>query len=166
MAYQLNFEGKALDAYNAMVAERIATAMKEGNLARDDLTVRMLRPEDLGLSNPEFTFSITAAQWNTSQISTTVSNNRWIGINGIILEETATPSAGTQLKFKLAGRDARYWQIQGINTTQNSTLFFQDPLTVDANTNITMDIYGKTTDTDYRLVLLGVVVEKKGILTM
>lgn len=163
--YQFQLTGEALNSYYDMVEKLKQKAMKEGRLSPNDIVVRPLRPEDVGLSNPEWTFNLASANaWATNMLNTTISNNRWIGINGFLVEESGA-QAGTQVKLKVMGIDRRYWTIQGVNMLQDSTIFFLDPLTVDENTNITMDIYGTDIDADFRLVVLGVVVEKKGILT-
>jgi len=165
MAYYFSLEGPAMQAYREMLADLKAKAMQELRVSEDEITVRMLRPEDLGLANPEWTFNLAAADaWNTSMVTTTIGDNRFVGINGILVEESGA-QAGLQLKVVRMGQTKRYWHIQGANTLESPTIFFDDPIIIDQNTPLVIDIYATAVDADFRLCFLGAVAEKKGILT-
>jgi len=164
MAYYFKLEGKALEAYNAMVAKLEEKAMRELKLSRDEIVIRPLRPEDLGLTTPEWTFNIASSgAWNTMIDNKTIADNRFVGINGVLIEESGE-MAVTQLKITRMGQDKRFWQIQGINYLEDSCIFFNDPITVDQNTTLTIKGYARATDSDFQCVFLGAVAEKKGVL--
>lgn len=159
-----NLDGEALKAHLAMLDNLLTKASAELNIARDDLVVRSLRPEDLGLSTPEWTFNISSsANWNTMVSATTISDNRYIGINGIYYA-MSTAQAVSQIKITRGGTVARYWQIQGINFNQNPVAYFLDPFTAQKNTTLTIQGYGVSTGAAEKIIFIGLVVEKKGIL--
>jgi len=162
--YYKKLEGPALEAYRAMVAKLKEKAMKELKLGPDEIVIRPLRPEDIGLSTPEWTFNLSSSgAWNTVIDNKTISDNRFVGINGVLVEESGE-MAGTQVKITRMGQDVRYWQIQGANMTEDSTLYFDDPVTIDQNTTLTVQIYARSTDSDFQLCFLGAVAEKRGVL--
>lgn len=161
MVYYEKLEGVALDAYRAMLSKLREKAMTELKLNYDQVVTRMLRPEDLGLSTPVWTFSVSSG-WNTI-IDHTIGDNRFVGIYGILLGESGT-SVVTQLKVSRAGEDVRYWQIQDVNFLESPQIYFDDPVTIDQNTVLTIRAYATGTDTDWRCSFLGVVAEKKGLL--
>ncbi|MCD6240466.1 hypothetical protein J7K27_02935 [Candidatus Bathyarchaeota archaeon] len=163
MAYYFKLEGPALAALTAVTKEikRIATAQLK--VSEDEIVTRPLRPEDLGLSNPVWTFNISSANaWNTL-ISHTIPSDRFISINGILYQVSGT-AVLTQLRITRAGQKKRYWQIQGAEYTENQTMFFDDPVIVEQNTPITIEGYATATSSDEKLCFLGVVAERKGIL--
>ena len=163
MALYEKLAGPALEAYRKMAAKLFRKAMKELKLSRDQLTFRMLRPEDLGLSTPVWTFNISSANaWNTI-IDTTIADCRFVGIHGVLIGESGT-SVVTQLKVTRMGEDVRYWQIQDVNFLESPVVYFDDPITVDQNTSITIKAYATATDSDWRCSFLGIVVEKRGLL--
>lgn len=163
MAYLFKLDGKALEAYHAMVAKLKEKAMRELKLPEKEIVVRPLRPEDLGLSTAEWTFSLTSGAWATAIDNATIADNRFVGINGVLLEESGE-SAGTQIKITRMGQDVRYWQIQGVNYLEDACIFFDDPITIDQNTTVTVKIYARATDADFQCCFLGAVAEKRGVL--
>jgi hypothetical protein len=146
-----------------MVAKLQERAMKELKLPPAEIVVRPLRPEDLGLSTAEWTFSLTSGAWATAVNNVSIGDNRFIGINGILVEESGE-MAGTQIKITREGQDVRYWHIQGVNYLQDSMIFFDDPVTMGQNTALTIKIYARATDTDFQCCFLGAVAEKRGVL--
>ena len=162
--FYTKLEGPALQAYNQMVDRLYQRAMEELKVSKESLVMRQLRPEDLGLSTPEWTFNIaSSAAWNTMIDAASISNNRFVGIHGISYPVSAT-QAVSQLKITVKGNTARYWQVQGINNFQDPAFYFDDPFTVDQNTTITVTGYGVSTGSTEKIMLLGQVVEKDGIL--
>jgi len=158
-------EGTAMEAYRAMIGTLKKKAMQELKLPEGEIIVRSLRPEDLGLTNPDWTFTITANSWNLLAPNYTVADNRFVGVNAVFVAESGE-QAVTQLKVTSMGKDKRYWQIQGANFLQDQTEYFDDPITVDQNTPITIMGYAPsgTSDTAFRCIFLGAVAEKKGVL--
>lgn len=152
-------EGPALEAYNAAVQVIRQRAMKELNLSPDQVIVRPMRPDDLGLT-AEWTWATgTSAVWATYINAATVADNRFMAIYGIC---DATGYA-SQLKINRGGSDARIWNIQAINNFTDNIGFVDDPVTLDQNTQVTVQGYA-TTDGTTKLILVGVVAERRGII--
>lgn len=160
MTYYYYFKGVPLAVYSKLVQELKRRAMSE--LPEEDIIIRPLRPEDLGLATPEWDFNIVTTVWNT-MINTTIADLTWIGIYGILYANSDTQSV-TQLKVWSMGNVERYWHIQACNYTENSTFFFDDPVMVDQNTSILMEGYGVANNANEKICFLGVVIEKKGML--
>ena len=157
-------EGPALEAYRLAVNKAFERAMQELKLSKDQLIVRMLRPEDVDLSTPEWTFNLASADtWNTNMVNSTIVDGRYVVIAGIMVGESGA-QASTQLRITSAGQKVRYWQPQNINYTQDNMMWFTDPIITGQNENLVIDIYATVTDSDHQLQLLGCVVERKGLL--
>lgn len=152
-------EGPPLEAYNQAVQIIKQRAIKELNLDPDQIIVRPIRPDDLGLT-AEWTWATgTSAAWATYINAATVADNRFIAIYG------AGDALGyvSQLKINRGGSDARIWNIQAINNFTNNIGYFDDPVTLDQNTQVTITGWA-TTDGTSKLILIGVVAERRGII--
>jgi len=164
MAYYFKLEGNALAAYNKMVHVLIDKAMRELKLPREEVVVRPLRPEDVGLTTPVWTFNVASANaWNIMINEKIINDNRFVGINGVLYGESGT-GAVTQLEITRQGEIKRYWQVQDVNFLEDAAVFFDDPVTVDQNTTITVKGYATAIEADLRLSFLGAVAEKRGLL--
>lgn len=151
---------------DALAAFQLATKMikdKARVSLGTDFEVRDLRPQDLTLSNPDFTYSITSgAAYNTMINNGTIDSNRWIAIYGVRYAQ-ATPLI-SQLKITTGGALKMDRNIQYIPSTQDKTLYF-DPILIEQNQNLLVEGYNNTastTNTAEKLVFIGVVAEKKG----
>jgi len=154
MAFYEKLEGPALVAYTKTLNIVKTRAIQE----------RMLRPEDLGLSTPVWTFNISSANaWNTIIDNAQIADSRFVGIYGLLLGESGT-SVVTQLKVTRMGEVVRYWQIQDVNFLESPVIYFDDPITIDQNTTIKIEAYADATDSEWRATFLGVVAEKRGLL--
>jgi len=163
MAYYFKLEGPALAALTTLTKEVKRIATTQLKVSENEIVTRPLRPEDLGLTNPVWTFNITSANaWNTL-INYTVKSDRFIAINGVLYQISGTPVI-TQLRITRAGQKKRYWHIQGIEYTENQAMFFDDPVIIEQNTPITIEGYATGTSSDEKLCFFGVVAERKGIL--
>lgn len=161
-AIYLKLEGPPLDAQKKMIENLKRRAMKMLNLPASEIVMRALRPTDLDLSTPEWSFNITSGQWNT-MVNITVADNRFIGINGIVYLETSSQSI-SELKITRMGKVAKYLNIEGIILCENPYQFIDDPVIVDQNTNITIEGYGIGTNATEKMGFLGAVAEKRGLL--
>ncbi len=133
-------------------------AMKELNLGEENLTVRGLRPEDLGLTGSSWTFNITSANaWNNI-ISGSAGDNRYIAITGL----SYTGSAITQVRMVLGGRTSEIWSIEHIPSLENPIFIDLTPTIIKQNQRIDIDVYATAAGTE-SLVFQGIVVEKKGL---
>jgi hypothetical protein len=161
MAIYEKLEGPAMQAYREMYSNLKSRAVSQLKLPEEEVIMRALRPEDVGLSDPVFTFSVSSG-WNTI-IDTDIADSRFVGIHGILIGESGT-SVVTQIKVTRMGQTKRYWHVQDVNFLESPVIYFDDPIIVDQNTKLTIEAYATGSDTDLRLTFLGAVAEKKGLL--
>jgi len=162
MAFYPELKGPSLEAYKNMVNVLRTRAMKELNLAAEDVVIRPLRFEDIGGANPEWTFNCTAADaWNTV-VDTTIDDNRFVGICGVYHNEALTDIH--QIKITRKGTTARFWDVIDIRNWQHKTGWSDEPVTIDQNTKLTIEFWvtAASTLTDFKFI--GAVAEKRGIL--
>ncbi|KKM97080.1 hypothetical protein LCGC14_1171710 [marine sediment metagenome] len=161
-------EGTPLSAYAKMVQELRKRAETELQIRPDQIVVRDLRPEDIGLTQGRFTSTMTTAgAWNKITNTYTVIDNRFIGISGVFYAKATGTQAASQLRVNRASSTARYWNIQGINITENAQRFFDDPVITGQNQILTIEAFVPTnanTSKAEDIILMGAVAERKGIL--
>ncbi len=158
MLYQ-KLEGPPLEAYNRATQIIKAKAMEELNLPENQIIVRPMRPDDLGLT-AEWTWNTGTSAADATYINAaTVADNRFMAIYGVQDAE----GFASQLKINRGGSDARIWNIQAINNFINNIGYFDDPVTLEQNTSVTITGFATTNDANYELVLIGVVAERRGI---
>lgn len=163
MSFYPEFKGIALMAYNEMVEEMFRKAEVELKLNRTELVLRPIRPEDVGLTTPEwyFLFNGGSAAWNTI-ISVTIADNRYVGLNGVYHNEAITDAS--QVKVTRAGSVIRYWPTHQITQWKHLTGWVDDPFIVGQNTILTIEAWSRTASTTVDFGFIGAVVEKKGLL--
>jgi hypothetical protein len=157
--------GTALHARNEAKKKNINSAVTELKIPENELIVRQLRPEDIGLSPTiagEWTFSLSAGN-NTIVDSKNIADNRFVSIYGVRIAQSAA-QVSVQAKITRENQDKRFWPLQGVSLTRDSTFYYDDPVTIRQNTPITIVVSANGTNTAEKLVFLGDVVERKGIL--
>ena len=155
--------GNPLDAYNRMVAKLYDKAKDELGLSEEELVLRPLRPEDIGLTIPVWKFTdMSANAWGKVIDNKAIADARFVGICGIFHNETYDKVS--QIRIKRMASDVRYWDPMPVLKFEHQTGWADDPVTVDQNTTITVEMYTRTTSTMYEFAFMGAVVEKKGLL--
>ncbi len=155
--------GVALDAYNKCCTELLRRAQEQLGLPREEIVLRDLRSDDLGVTG-KWKFSCTStAGWNTLIDTYTIIDNRFVCISGIFTEESA-PVVHT-LKITRAGSVARWWNVQRVGLQDDNELHIDDPIIVDQNQTITVEGYNGLTTTNpaEEIGLIGCVAEKRGM---
>ena len=161
--FYTKLEGPALEAYRGLREELLKRAIQELSLPASEIIFRDLRPEDIGLTTSEFTYSLTSAAAFNNLINTyTMADNRFIGVLGVRYPMSSS-QAVSQLKIKRAQSDARVWQIQGLNFLENAQQFVDDPVIISQNEQLTITGFCPTTNAAEKLVLLGLVAERRGL---
>ncbi len=138
--------------------EMIAMAEQQLGLSRDQLTVRSLRPNDLGLGS---IWSVNLANinaWNTV-INTTVADNRFICLKSISYSGTAAEAVRVTAGASVAA-EFNIEQIPGITTTHTASI---PNVVAEQNQNIRVEVYASAVSATDNLILSGVVVEKRGM---
>lgn len=153
-------KGESLAAFKDGISRLKAKAQTTlGN----DYELRDLRAEDLGATTPVFTHSITTTTgWNSIYNNNTITTNRWCMVNGIKYAQS-TPLI-TQLRVTAGGSIKMNRNIENVAADFMKSLYF-DPFLVEQNQTLLIEAYNSTTTTNTaeRLVFLGVVAEKKGM---
>ena len=138
--------------------QMIAMAEQQLGLPRSELTVRSLRPDDLGLGSTWSMNLAVANAWNTV-INTTVADNRFICLKSVSYSGTAaesvrvTAGASTVAEFNIE-------HIPGITTTHTASI---PEVIVEQNQNITICVYASAVSATDNLILSGSVVERAGM---
>ena len=137
----------------------VALAEQQLGLSRDQLTIRSLRPDDLGLGSVWSMNLATANAWNTT-VNTTVADNRFICLKSVSYSGTAAEAVRVNVG---ASRVAEFniQQIPGITTTHTATI---RDIIAEQNTPIRIQVYASAISATDTLILSGTVVEKRGIL--
>ena len=131
-------------------------AMKELGLPESEIVLRSLRPEDIGLSTPEWTDTAGSNAW-ADYVDTTVGDQKFILINGV----QKTTAFMSQVRITREGKVAAIWNIQQAAKLRDKTLFFE-PVLVDQNALIHIEHYGLSASTE-KLILFGAVAEPRGL---
>jgi len=165
MTYYEKLEGPAMEAWRKSLSAIKQRAMTELKVGEEGIIVRQLRPDDIGASSNSSTFNVSSAGWNTIINAAQIANNRFVSINGVLVAESGT-SVVSMLRVTRMGQVVRYWNVQDINFLQSPIIYFDDPITVDQNTSLTIEAYGMATDSSWRCNFLGNVAERKGLLVV
>ncbi len=156
-------KGVPLDAYNKCCNEILRRAQEQLGLPREEIILRDLRSDDLGITGKWY-FSVTSTLgWNTLVNTQTIADNRFICISGIFTEES-TPTIHT-IKITRAGSVARWWNVQRVGLQDDNELHVDDPIIVDQNQTITIEGYNGlvATTTTEEIGFIGCVAEKRGL---
>lgn len=172
MAWYPTLQGPALDAYRKMIAKLKAKATKELNLSETEVVVRDLRPEDLGASSADFYVGTKATDWLELVSNQTIGDNRFVGINGIQIQDTTSTNdlgvelepAISQIKITRKGSVAAYWVVKPVWSFESRVGYTDNPITIDQNTTVTIEAWARTASSLKGFTLLGAVVEKRGLL--
>ena len=165
MTFYQELRGRPLDAFGKTEDKLLAKGTAQLGLARPDLIVRPLMAEDLDAAIDSFNFSISTTNGlNTLVNNQTITDNRFVSINGICYPES-TPLIDW-IRVTRSGSVARLWPIEHIPAQDDSTMWVDDPITVDQNTTITIEAFNDTTTTNAteNLIFIGLVVEKRGMI--
>ena len=173
MTFYSELKGTPLDARNKCCNEVLRRAQQQLGLPREEIILRPLRPEDIGIRIdgnlvPKFKFSLTnTLDWNTLITTETIADNRFVCISGVFTEHD-TPTRIHQIKITRAGSDARIWNVQRVAVQDDKQMFVDDPIIIDQNTQLTITAYnGLLTTTSAstweEFGFIGCVAEKRGM---
>jgi len=139
-------------------SQMIAMAEQQLGLSRDQLSVRSLRPNDLGLGSTWSVNLASANAWNTV-INASVPSGRFVCLKSVSYSGTAAEAirvnagASTVLETNIE-------MIPGITTTHTASI---PDVIVQQNQNITVQVYASAVSATDNLILSGVVVEQRGM---
>ena len=157
-------KGVPLDAYNKCCNEILSRAQLQLGLPREEIILRDLRSDDVGVTG-KWKFAVaTSLGWNALVDTYTIADNRFICISGIFTEES-TPAIHT-IRITRAGSVARWWNVQRVGLQDDNEMHVDDPIIVDQNQTLDIDGYNglTATTTAEEIGFLGCVAEKRGLL--
>ena len=138
--------------------QMIAMAEQQLGLPRSELTVRSLRPDDLGLGSTWSMNLAVANSWNTT-VSTTVADNTFICLKSISYDGAAAESVRVTAGASVVA-EFSIQRIPGITTTHTASI---RDIIVEQNENITIQVYASAISATDAVILSGTIVEKKGL---
>jgi len=163
MTFYGDLKGVPLDAYNKCCNEVLRRAQEQLGLPREEIILRDLRSDDLGVTG-KWKFSVTSTSgWNTLVNTYEIADNRFICISGMFTE-MATPAVHS-IRITRAGSVARWWNVQRIALQDDNEMHFDDPIIVDQGQTITIEGYNglTATTTAEELGFIGCIAEKRGL---
>ena len=134
----------------------IQLAEQQLGLSRDQLTVRSLIPQDLGLTT--WSFNLAAVGWNTV-INTNVGDNRFLCITGVSYAGTACE----QIRVRVGASTVAHFsieQVPGITTTHHVDI---RPILAQQNLPVVIEGYASAVAGTDNVILEGVTIEKRGM---
>jgi len=149
----------AYSALSGCQGQMIAMAEQQLGLSRDQLTVRSLRPNDLGLGSIWSVNLANINSWNTV-INTTVADNTFICLNSVSYSGTAAESVRVIAGSSVVA-EFNIERIPGISTTQTASI---PDIIVEQNLPIRIEVYASAVSATDNLIISGTVVEKRGML--
>jgi len=138
--------------------QAIQLAMQQLGLPQEELTVRSLIPQDLGLTT--WSLNLAAVGWNNGVINTNVADNRFLCITGVSYAGTAAE----QIRVRVGASTVAQFSIQhvpGITTTHYIDIA---PVLAQQNLPISVDVYASAISATDEVILSGTTVEKRGML--
>jgi len=165
-----DLRGTPLDAYNKCCNEILRRAQEQLGLPREEIILRDLRSDDLGVIG-KWKFAVTLTYgWNNLVTTYSIADNRFICISGIFTEAGAYTTIGTpptihSIRITRAGSVARWWNVQRVGLQDDNEMHIDDPIIVDQNNTITIEGYNAltATATTEELGFIGCVAEKRGM---
>lgn len=135
----------------------IARAQQELGLPLSGLSVRGLRPEDLGLTTSWSHTSTGANVWDT-WINTTIADATFVAIEGV----SYAGSNFEQARITAAASVSGFWNLSWISGLSNQVYYEASPIFIDQNQPLVVSIIASGVATE-EVALLGTVVEKSGL---
>lgn len=136
----------------------IFLAMQQLGLPREELTVRSLIPQDLGLTT--FSLNLAAVGWNTGVINTNVADNRFLCITGITYNGTACE----QIRIRVGASTVAQFSIQQVPLITTTHHIDIAPVLAQQNLPISVDAFASAISATDEVIFEGHTIEKRGML--
>jgi hypothetical protein len=122
-----------------------------------DQVVRSIRPQDVGLNN----WNHTSAATNSYEawINTTIADVTFMGIEGVSYSGTSF----SQAQFNAGARTSGFWNLNQIAGLENQMQIMMTPIIVEQNQPLTVTVNANTQPATEAIVLIGSIVEKRGM---
>lgn len=156
--YIPTFSGEMSSGATGAPLTLLSIASQQLGIPPSELTVRGLRPEDLGLTT---SWNFTSGAVNTWEnwINTTVADNRFIAFQGVSYAGTNF----SQIRIQAGARYVEYWNLNFISGLV-SKLWFDDSISIaEQNQPVVIDVISKAALATESIDIIGTVVEKRGL---
>jgi len=135
----------------------VQMAMKQLNLPRDDIVVRGLLPQDLGLTS--WNFNLTGAPGWTAIVNTPVADNRFIALTSA----TVTNTNVGDIEITAGASVREIWNMMAAGATTLAPTFVDStPSIVQQNQTISIRAYTLAAAAQ-PIIFGGIVVERRGL---
>lgn len=141
-----------LDAYNKACIEILGRAQRRWKLPRENVILRRLISQDLGLKEPFYKFNFKKGL-NKNVIKTTP-KRIFIAVNGFTIPKNCSIS---QIIVWREGRKIRHWHIEGFE----GTYFLDDPFLINEGELLRIDMYSESKKKQ-KLIFHGAITEERG----
>jgi hypothetical protein len=136
----------------------LGLAAQQCGLTGDSVVVRILRPEDLGLTT-SFGFTSTALNTWENWVSSTVADCTFVAILGVSYSGTSFSQVRVQGGSSYVG----YANLGFVSGLESQVYYFQQPIIVEQNQPIIIDVISRAIAGPEYVNLMGIVVEKRGM---
>lgn len=147
----------------------LLVAAHEGMVAGHKITVRDLRPTDVGLTNDVWqeTTGATANTWENSAVAGgttyTIADDRFIVIWGLTynLKDGDTPAVAA-VRLEIGGSKVAIWHLDKLLQCQNKTAITLSPIIICQSIEIKIEHYVKVASAGVEIIYDGACAEKEG----
>ncbi len=141
-----------LNAYNKACLEILRRIEEQLKLPREEIILRRLISQDLGLKEPFYKFNFEKGL-NKNIIKTTP-KRRFLAVNGFTIPKNCSIS---QIIVWRGGKKTRHWHVEGFE----GTYFLDDPFLVNMDQSLRIDMYSESKKTQ-KLIFHGSITEERG----
>lgn len=159
-------EIKGTVAHNIQLAvdDTIAKFQQKQNTSDADTVVRPLAPQDFTTASTQKSWSFTNVTntGNTANaiVNISVPDDKYLIIYGVSI---VNASVIDQIDITRSGSTARFWNVEwSANQDAINAIYFDNPVVIESNQNLTVNLYASATGT-LTCVFFGTVVEERGL---
>lgn len=135
----------------------IALAMRQLGLPQEELTVRGLIPQDLGLTT--WSLNLANVGWNSGVINTAVADNRFLCITGVSYAGTSAE----QVRVRVGASTVANFNIERIAGLTQTHYIDIAPILAQQNLPVVVDVFASVISATDNVILVGTTVEKRGM---
>lgn len=135
----------------------IFLAKQQLGLSEDQLSIRSLIPQDLGLTT--WSLNLAAVGWNSGVINTAVADNRFLCITGVSYAGTSAE----QVRVRVGASTVANFNIERIAGLTQTHHIDIAPILAQQNLPVVVDVYASVISATDNVILVGTTVERAGM---
>lgn len=155
--------GEVATIRNEIVRGMMAIAMSQLNIGADKIVVRDIRPKaDLDYTYEDWA-EVTGTTVNAYETMSTgtMGKDKWMGFYGV--KDDPDSVSCTAIKFNIGGNDRAIWLLQSLNELDGMVGICPSGVIIPQNAPYTISRWVRSINATTRLVLKGVIVERRGL---